>query len=247
MFAEQHGRCGNSSAATNAYRSRGSEIATQTAVELRLLIVLLLISGGLIFTLTALVERPDESHGHAEAAASTSGHETNDHAPAVAAAETDDHGAASEASTGETEVYGTVSEASADESAERIGASASTAGSESDHSEDGHEEQTRSVLGVDRESLNLAYPWLTTIFVALMILLVAAFAIRQGVGLLAATVVIGLAGVAVGIAEAFHAGEELGIFVPLPILASVLHGGAASIAGLALIATRNEPEATHPH
>lgn len=180
-----------------------------------MLLSLLLFSAGVLLALAALVERPDDSHGHAEAAAST----------------------------GETEDHGAVSEALTDDGAEDIGASAGSSRSDSDHPADGHEEQTRSILGVDRNSLNLVFPWWTIIVIALTIVLASALAAKMGAGLLLATVGIGLTGVAVGIAEALHAGEELGIFVPLPILAAVLYGGAGSLAMLALIAARSEPVA----
>jgi hypothetical protein len=181
-------------------------------------LALVLLSGGIILTLAALVVRPGESHGPAEAAAVASEHEADEDATAGTTGDTVEHADTSEV----------------------------TNGAESEQGEVGHDQpelaqadrQSDSVLGVDVQSLNLASPWLTIVLTGLTILLAAALATRRSVGLLVACVGLGLAGVAIGVHEATRAGEELGIFVPLPALAAVLYGGASSLAGLAIITAR---------
>jgi hypothetical protein len=205
----------------------GSTIATLTAIESRAVLALLLLSGAIVLMLAALVERPEGNHGHSEAAALATEHDA-DEQPTVEATEAiDEHGGTS---------AGTPEAANAAESDH-----GETGNVEPDHASE--EQRSDSVWGIDAGSLNLVSPRLTLVVIALTVLLAAALAIRRSVWLLWATVGLGLAGVAVGVHEASHAGEELGIFVPLPILASVLYAGAAGLAGLALIAPRAEPPA----
>jgi len=172
-----------------------------------------LLSGGIIFTLAALVAQPEEGHAPSETAAVASEHDAEEQGTVGTEGEPVEHADTSEVSHDE-------------ESA-------------------GDERQSDSVLGVDLGSLNLASPRSTIVLIGLTILLAASLATRDSVWLLGATVVLGLAGVGGGVNEASSAGEELGIFVPLPILASVLYGGASCLAGLALIKPRSEAVATH--
>ncbi|MFL5761846.1 MAG: hypothetical protein ACJ789_19275 [Thermomicrobiales bacterium] len=189
------------------------------------MLVLVLLSGGIIFTLAALVDRPDESHGPAESAAVVSEHEATD--------------PETPGTTGNTVEHGNTSEV--------------TNSAESEHGEVGNDQpglaqddrQSDSVLSVDMESLNLVSPRLTLLLIGLTILLAAGLVTWWSMWMLVACVGLGLAGVANGVHEATGAGEELGILVPLPILASVLYGGAASLAGLAIIRARTKSVAPH--
>jgi hypothetical protein len=223
-------RC-RGSATVTVRRTKEPAIATVTIIESRVMLALLLLSGGIILLLAALVDLPVEGHGHAEAAASS-----GEHAPG-------------EPATAESAV----------DPAERAGHSAETAatpetagsaktehggGSEEASEPSGEGHQPDSFFGVDVGSLNLATPRLTIVIIGLTLLFAVALAIRQSKGLLAAAIGLGLAGVAVGVHEGTHAGEELGILVSLPILAAVVYGGAAGLAGLAIVALQARSEAT---
>jgi hypothetical protein len=200
-------------------------IATLTIIESRVVLALLLLSGGVVLLLAALVDQPAESHGHAEAAASSSEHVPGEPATAEAMTDPDEN---IEHST-ETEATPEV-----------------TGSTKTDHGASGGEEpepdheerRPDSLFGFDLGSLNLATPRLTAVVIGLTFLLAVALATWRSPRLLLATVGLGLAGVAVGVHEGIHASEELGIFVPLPILASVLSGGASALAGLAVITSR---------
>jgi hypothetical protein len=180
-------------------------------------LALVLLSGGIILTLAALVDRPDENHGSADAAAAAAEHETE--------------GQATEGTTGDV--------------VEHADTSVVTNSAESEQGEVGHDQQSNSWMGVDVESLNLASPRLSIVVVGLTVLLAVGLATRRSVGLLVATVGLSLAGVATGAHEATRAGEELGIFVPLPVLASVLYGGASCLAVLALVSAQTDSVAAH--
>jgi hypothetical protein len=188
-------------------------------------LALVLLSGGIILTLAALVDRPDEGHGPAEAAAVASEHEAEEQETAGTTGDTVEHVDTSEVTTG-----------------------AESAPEEVEHdqpalAQDDH--QSELVFGVEAESLNLASPRLSIVLIGLTVLLAAGLVTRRSVGLLMACVGLGLAGVAIGMHEATRAGEELGIFVPLPVLASVLYGGASILAGLAIITARTESLGAH--
>jgi hypothetical protein len=188
-------------------------------------LALVLLSAGIILTLAALVVRPDESHGPAEAAAVASEHEADEQGTAGTTGDTVEHADTTEVTTGAESEPGEV---------------------EHDQPALAHDDQQSDlVFGIEAESLNLASPRLTIVLIGLTILLAAGLATRRSVWLLMACVGLGLAGVAIGMREATRAGEELGIFVPLPVLASVLYGGASILAGLAVITARTEPVAAH--
>jgi hypothetical protein len=201
-------------------------------------LALVLVSGGLILLLAALVLRPDESHGPADAAVVATEHDGDEQTTEGTAGDTDEHAETAEGATGETDEHAEAPEDTTGETDEHADTSevANSAESESAHDD----QQSDTVLGVDMESLNLSSPRLAIVLIGLTILLAIGLVIWQSTALLVACVGLGLAGAVVGMREALQADEELGIFVPLPVLASVLYLGAACLAGLALISSRGE-------
>ncbi len=228
-----------------------------TTTGSRVVLALVLLSGGIVLTLAALVVRPDESHNSTEAAAVVSDHQAA--AEEDTSGDTTDHDVSSEVTSGaesensedvtgaETE-HTDSSEGTTEVTSEHAGTDENTNGTEDEHEAAGqnqaesvHEEQeSNTILGVDLNTYNLASPRLVFVLVGLTVLLGVGLMILRSVWMLAACLVLGLAGVVITFHEATRAGEELGIFVPLPILATVLYGAAASLAGLALIGIRTE-------
>ncbi len=195
-------------------------------VESRVLLTLLLLGGGLLLAFAALLQQPEGNHDAAK--------------PAVAVGDVHAPVAATEVVTNTTEEH-TVS------SIEPFSTSEASHGAEAASAEGGEQirpplatddNSSNSFLSANLKSLNLASPRLTTTVIALSILMSAGLAFRQSVGTLAVALGIGLFGVAVGLHEALHAGEESGIFVPLPALAAVLYGGAACLAWLVVAEAR---------
>ena len=206
-------------------------IATVTITESRVMLVLLLLSGGVFLLFAALVDPVSEGHGHTEAASSSS-----EHAPGEPA--TDEAASDAVERTDHVDETAATPEMTGGAKTEHDGSS------EEAPEPSGEGRQSDSLFGIDMGSLNLATPRLTIVVIGFTLLFAVALAIRQSKGLIVATVGLGLAGVAVGVNEGIHAGEDLGIFVSLPILASVLYGGAAGLAGLAIITLRGQSEAT---
>jgi hypothetical protein len=228
-------------------------------------LAVVLLSAGIILALAALVLRPDESHGAAEAATVAGEHQaaeqhseestgdTADHSETteVSSAAESEHAETSEDATGAETGHTEPTEVTTGETTDHADTAQDTTGTESqregtgqDQPEPTNEDQhSDTVLGVDLETYNLASPRLVFALIGLTVLLAVGLLIRRSVWLLAACVVLGIAGVAITLHEATHAGEELGIFVPLPLLASVLYGAAACLAGLALIGVRTESRA----
>lgn len=99
------------------------------------------------------------------------------------------------------------------------------------------------VLGLDLATLNLAAPRLALIVIGVSVPLALVLAFRRSPPWLVAAVGLGVGGCALSVYEAMRAGEELGIFAPLPILVAVLYSGAAGLAGLALGGSRVGSEA----
>jgi hypothetical protein len=196
--------------------------STVAAVESRGLLALLILAGGLLLLLCALVERP-----HADPGA-------GDHAfrlpfvqIALAAEEP-----ATTASAADEEGHAPV--------AESDGHAASPAAGAGHDEPDTHEEDRGAFLGVDLDRVNLTAPRASMIVIACSFALAALLLIRPAGAGQVATLIVGSAGVLVSLIEASDAGEELGIFVPLPLLAAVLYGGAVGLAALGLIETRHE-------
>jgi hypothetical protein len=200
-------------------------IATLTIMESRVVLALLLFSSGVVLLLAALVEQPAVSHGSAEAAVSSSDHVPDEPATAEAMADSNEHSEHSTETESTPEVAGSTKTDHGGNGGEEL---------EPDH----EERQPELLFGFDLGRLNLASPRLTTVVIGLTLLLGIGLATWRSQGLLFATVGLGLAGVAVGVYEGIHATDEQGIFVGLPIVASVLFGGASALAGLAIITSR---------
>jgi hypothetical protein len=105
--------------------------------------------------------------------------------------------------------------------------------------------ESAELLGVELDSLNLAYPRLIVLVLAATLLAVIAALFIQSTWVLAVIAALSVVGVAVSVREAIHAGEELGLFVPLPALAAVLYAGAGVLAVLQIVTRRVEANAAH--
>jgi hypothetical protein len=232
-------------------------ISTISSLQPRALLLLLLLSGGIMLSLSAVIERPHEAHGAPAA--------SDDHADAAAS---DDHGASQIEDHGSPEGVTTGGEHTEESDASHELASqgtqeahvaedahgnaevhdaatatvehdATTATVEHDADESApaiaHEPSPPTMLGINLESLNLDSPRLAVIVVGLTLLIVPVISLRGSTLLFAATIGLSLFGSAVCLREALHAGEELGIFVPLPVLAAVLYAGAGALAVLQIV------------
>lgn len=100
------------------------------------------------------------------------------------------------------------------------------------------EHEAPSLLGVDLSPLNLTSPRFVVVLLAATLLVTIAAIVVPAPGMLAVIVALSLVGVAASVREAWNAGEELGLFVPLPILAAVLYTGAGALAALQLASAR---------
>jgi hypothetical protein len=201
--------------------------------------------------LAALVVRPDESHGSADAATTASEHQAAEEDSEGSTGDTTDHTETSQEPNGAESEHTDATEVTT----EHTEPAQDTSDTESEHEEVGqnqtesaHEDpQADTVLGVTLEDYNLASPRLVFVLIGLTVLLAIGLLFRRSVWLLAACVILGLAGVVITAREAMSAGEELGIFVPLPVLAAVLYGAASGLAVLAIIKARTDsatPEST---
>jgi hypothetical protein len=225
----------------------GPAIATLTANQSRVVLALVLLSSGIILMLAALVVRPDESHGSADAATTAGEHQSAEEDSEGATGDSSDHVDSSQEPTGAESEHTDATEVTT----EHTEPAQDTSDKESEHEEVGqnqpesaHEDpQADTVLGVTLEDYNLASPRLVFVLIGLTVLLAVGLLFRRSVWLLAACVILGLAGVVISAREAMSAGEELGIFVPLPVLAAVLYAAAAGLAVLAIIKARTDSAA----
>jgi hypothetical protein len=204
---------------------------------------------------TAEEAHPTEDQ-HADAAGVTEGtddahvteaaHPTEDSHAAEAAHATEDlHPTEAGHATAESHATADAHESTStdDHSTGETGAAGAT-------SDDGHGDETAageehaapSLFGVDLDPLNLSAPRFIVILIAATILVTLAALVIANPGMLAVVVVLSLVGVAASVREAAQAGEELGLFVRLPLLAAVLYAGAGALALLQLARARTQPE-----
>lgn len=223
---------------------------TISSIQPRGLLLVLFVSGAILLSLSAAIEQPaHEAQVASEAvddhAAGSPGQqdvaeptgEDADHPVEESTADEGDHSAAGAAQADET-----VAEP-ADAHAEDVSdgpdelhptdaadAPATPAADiKSDH------DTSATMLGIDLDSLNLAYPRFAVAAVGLTLVSGLAFALRRSPGLLVVIAVVSLVSLAANLREARHAGEELGLFVPLPVLAAVLYAASGILAGIHLI------------
>ncbi len=192
-------------------------LAAVATVQSRALLALLVLGGGVVLLLTALVQRPggeSGSAGHAfrlpfvqVAAASETGAE-----PTAATSDSDDGHTGTEPSTGHE--------------------------AESAHDEAAASVDRGSFLGVDLNRVDLAAPRAVIVTIGLSAFVALALAIRPARLVQVAALAMGAGGVVVSSIESIDAGDELGIFVPLPLLAAILYCGAVVLAALALLESR---------
>jgi hypothetical protein len=205
------------------------------SVKPRALLIFLLVSGALMLSLTAAVDRPSgvEHTSTGEAG----GHEsTTTTAPAANGSE----GTEAEANAGEeqtTEAGTGESPSNAGHEAHATAAGATTA--ESDpvvgESEPTPRSNPVSMFGIRLDSLHLRSPRLVVTLVALTTVAAIAYSFAPSGALLALVICLGVFGTVVGGREGANAGEELGIFVPLPILAAILYAAAVALGTLRIV------------
>jgi hypothetical protein len=237
---------------------RVQAISTVSSLQPRALLLLLLLSGGILLSLSAVIERPHDTHGvpaasddHGVPAASDdhSSSQLEDHGTPEGATTGAEHAGATDsshasASEGTQEAHG-----AADANVSSEVHDAGTATVEHDAEEPAptiaHGPNPPTMLGINLDSLNLVSPRLAVLVVGLTLLSVPAILLRGTAMMFAATIGLSLFGLAACSREALHAGEELGIFVPLPILAAVLYAGAGALAGLQIVTLGTQTESPH--
>jgi hypothetical protein len=257
-------------------------ITTVSSIQPRALLFLLLLSAVIVLSLTAVIERPHDTHGVSASSDDHAPGQPDDHGAPAAVATDAEHADASDSShatdvPGAEEahategIHGTVEVGGAEDAhmteevhgTEDAHATEEVHGTEEAHvaeaARDEHPPGTptapstgehdssssSSMLGVNLESLNLVSPRLIVVVVGLTLLAALACAVRLSAGLLAVIIGLSLIGLAASGREALHAGEELGIFVPLPILAAVLYAGAGALAGLQIVTLGTRTASPH--
>jgi hypothetical protein len=223
---------------------RGPALTSISSIQPRVLLFLFLLSGGITLSLSAAIERPaDDAHAAVEATSTDPGVSTDGHGETEPSTVEASHAVDSssehptEASSGGEIHAGDGSEGNKD-----IHATEESTG-EMAHATPivdaiGGDHEPRTLLGVNLDSLNLVSPRLIAAVVGLTALMALMLGVYQSVMLLAAIIGVSLLGLAASVREATHAGEELGIFVPLPILAAVLYAGAGALAGLQIVSLK---------
>lgn len=227
---------------------RVTAISTISSLQPRALLLLLLLSAGIMLSLSAVIERPNETEG-ASASSDGGSAQLNDHGTpegaATGAENADASGSSHETKSQGTEEIDGAAEANVSDEVHVGGTAISEQEADEPAPAITHEPNPPTMLGINLESLNLVSPRLVVLIVGLTLLLVPAIWLRGTAMMFAATIGLSLFGLAACIREALHAGEELGIFVPLPILAAVLYGGAGALASLQIVTLGTRTDVRH--
>lgn len=212
-------------------------VALISSLQPRAVLIFLLVAGALMLALSSAVQRPTEEAEAATAAGGAHGTEATGEQTSETSVVSDEGELPSEAPAGEGAETQDGIAAEDDEAADEptaashaVATPAAAAASEDD--------PTASLFGIDLNGLNLAFPRFSVLAIALTIVSALAYALLPSTRLLLLVAGASVVGVAANVREALHSGEELGIFVPLPVLAAVLYGGAGVLAGLQFIGDR---------
>jgi len=189
------------------------------------------------------VSESDESHGTTEAHATDAEHPTEaTHSTAEAHSAGDAHATEEPHSTAASHPTEASHRPEGTPGTETAHAPETT-GDDSGHDDGTAEDhESATLLGVELDSLNLASPRFVVLLVAATLLVALAAIFIHQTGMLIVIAGLSGVGVAVSLREVFHAGEELGLFVPLPALAAVLYAGAGALAILQLVAQRAQSD-----
>ena len=181
-----------------------------------MLLLFIFISGAIVLSLSGTIERP--AHG------APPGTEAADNDAAAPADEHEETGGGADAGDDHAGDDAAASEPPTKHDAEESHASS-------------------SILGVERDSVNLTYPRFVFGAVALTLVTAVGYALRPSVGLLVVLGSVSLVSLAASMLEARHAGEELGLFVPLPGLAAALYASSGLLATIHIAGAQPR----HPH